>query len=60
MKGYGYTQSDSNHTIFFKKNQGKIVVLIIDVNDMIIIGNDKTEIQNLEGKLSKKIEMKNL
>ena len=60
MKGYGYTQSDSDHTMFFKKNQGKIAVLIIYVDDMIITGDDKIEIQNLEGKLSKEFEMKNL
>ncbi|XP_078165548.1 uncharacterized protein LOC144560258 [Carex rostrata] len=60
MKGYGYTQSDSDHTMFFKKNQGKIAVLIIYVDDMIITGDDKIEIQNLEDKLSKEFEMKNL
>jgi Reverse transcriptase (RNA-dependent DNA polymerase) len=60
MKGYGYVQSESDHTMFFKKNQGKIAVLIIYVDDMIITGDDKSEIQNLEEKLSKEFEMKNL
>jgi Reverse transcriptase (RNA-dependent DNA polymerase) len=45
MRGYGYTQSDSDHTIFYKKRYKKIVVLIIYVDDMIIIGNDEEGIR---------------
>jgi Reverse transcriptase (RNA-dependent DNA polymerase) len=62
MKGYGYTQSNSDHTLFYKQNQnqGKIAVLIIYVDDMIIRGDDHKEIQTLEIRLSKEFEMKNL
>jgi Reverse transcriptase (RNA-dependent DNA polymerase) len=60
MKSYGYTQSESDHTMFFKKNQGKITVLIIYVDDMIITGDDHVEIKELETRLSKEFEMKNL
>jgi Reverse transcriptase (RNA-dependent DNA polymerase) len=59
MKSYGYHQSDSDHTLFLKHNQGKITALIIYVDDMIITGNDTSEIENLEGKLSEEFEMKN-
>jgi Reverse transcriptase (RNA-dependent DNA polymerase) len=44
MKGHGYTKSDFDHTMFFKKNQGKIAILIIYVDDMIIIGDDRAKI----------------
>jgi len=41
MRGYGYTQSNSDHTMFYKKSYEKIVVLIIYVDDMIITGSDQ-------------------
>ena len=60
MKGYGYNQSNSDHTLFYKQNQGKIAILIIYVDDMIITGNNHEEIKMLERKLSTDFEMKNL
>jgi Reverse transcriptase (RNA-dependent DNA polymerase) len=60
MKRYGYTQSDSDHTMFYKRRQDKIVVLIIYVDDMIITENDKEEMKRLEDRLCREFEMKNL
>jgi transposase InsO family protein len=60
MKGYGYTQSNSDHTLFYRQNQGKIAILIIYVDDMIITGDNHEEIQTLEKRLCKEFEMKNL
>jgi Reverse transcriptase (RNA-dependent DNA polymerase) len=60
MKDYGYSQGDSDHTMFFKRNEGKIIILIVYVDDMIITGDDKAEIERLELKLSKEFDMKNL
>jgi Reverse transcriptase (RNA-dependent DNA polymerase) len=60
MKSYGYQQSDSDHTLFLKHNQGKVTVLIIYVDDMVITGDDLMEIQTLEKRLSKEFDMKNL
>lgn len=40
MKNYEFEQSDSDHTLFFKRRQEKLTILIIYVDDMIIIGND--------------------
>jgi ribosomal protein S3 len=60
MKIHNYTQSDSDHTMFVKRRPGKITVLIIYVNDMIIIGDDKKEIESLEKKSCKEFKMKNL
>jgi Reverse transcriptase (RNA-dependent DNA polymerase) len=45
--------------MFVKRRQGKIVVLIIYVNDMIITGDDKKEIESLEKNLCKEFKMKN-
>lgn len=60
MKSYGYSQSNADHTLFYKSSQGKISILIIYVDDMIITGDDQEEIQNLERRLSTEFEMKNL
>lgn len=60
MKGYGYHQSNSDHTLFYKSNQGKIAILIIYVDDMIITGDNLEEIEKLEKGLSREFEMKNL
>jgi Reverse transcriptase (RNA-dependent DNA polymerase) len=60
MKKYGYFQSDSDHTLFFRKIHDKITILIIYIDDMIITGNDQEEIKQLEERLSNEFEMKDL
>jgi len=47
MKFFCYTQSNSDHTLFLKHNQGKITALIIYVDDMIVTENDPDEILSL-------------
>jgi Reverse transcriptase (RNA-dependent DNA polymerase) len=58
MKSYDYQQGDSDHIMFLKKIGGKITILIIYVDDMIITGDDCTEIEKLEKRLSEEFEMK--
>ena len=41
MRKYGFKQSNSDHTLFIKHKVGKVIVLIVYVDDMIIIGNDE-------------------
>ena len=60
MKKYEYEQSNSDHTLFFKKKGGKITCLIIYVDDMIITGDDEEEIAELKKNLFHKFEMKDL
>ena len=60
MKKFGYKQSNSDHTLFLKKNVKKITCLIIYVDDMIITGNDEREVENLKKKLFLEFEMKDL
>jgi TATA-box binding protein (TBP) (component of TFIID and TFIIIB) len=60
MEKYNYTQSDFDHTLFYKHRQDKITILIIYVDDMIITGDDSEEIRWLEQRLSKEFEMKTL
>lgn len=45
MKGYGYSQSQADHTMFFKHiENGKMVILIVYVDDIILTGNDVEEL----------------
>jgi hypothetical protein len=60
MKKYGYQQSHSDHTLFLKRQRGKVTALIIYVDDMIITGDDSKEISSLQEQLATEFEMKNL
>jgi hypothetical protein len=43
-----------------KKQQGKIIALIVYVDDMVVIGNESEERKALQGYLSKEFKMKDL
>ena len=60
MKKKGFRQSNSDHTLFLKNQNGKVTALIIYVDDMIITGDDNEEIIELQEHLAKEFEMKNL
>ena len=60
MKKYGFSQSNSDHTLFLKHQMGKVTTLLIYVDDMIIIGDGLDEISRLQKKLATKFEMKSL
>ena len=40
MRAFGYRQSNLDHTLFLKKQHGKITTLIVYVDDMVVTGND--------------------
>ncbi|BBN68151.1 hypothetical protein Prudu_303S000400, partial [Prunus dulcis] len=60
MKNNGFKQCNSDHTLFLKHRKGKVTTLIIYVDDMIITGNDKQEISQLQDYLATEFEMKDL
>ncbi|XP_021804231.1 uncharacterized protein LOC110748571 [Prunus avium] len=60
MKNFGYTQSNSDHTLFLKRDEGKITTVIVYVDDMVVTGNDIEEQQKLQKYLSQEFEMKDL
>jgi hypothetical protein len=60
MKAFGYQQSSSDHTLFIKHKEGKLTILIIYVDDMIVTGNDSVEKESLQTYLSREFEMKDL
>ena len=47
MKKYGYHEGNLDHTLFIKRRNGKITLLIICVNDMVVTSNDVVEMGKL-------------
>ncbi|RVW95943.1 Retrovirus-related Pol polyprotein from transposon TNT 1-94 [Vitis vinifera] len=60
MRAFGYHQSNSDHTLFLKKQHGKITTLIVYVDDMVVTGNDPEERKALQNYLSREFKMKDL
>ena len=61
MESLGYKQSQVDHTLFIKHSQdGKLTLLLVYVNDIIITGNDELEKQTLRERLAAQFEMKDL
>lgn len=60
MWKFGYRQSNSDHKLFFKKRGNLTNCLIIYVDDMIIIVDDKEEMGFLNEILFQEFEMKDL
>jgi hypothetical protein len=56
----GYQQSNADHTLFFKHCSGKITILVVYVDDIVITGDDDKEISHLKEMLSKSFEVKDL
>lgn len=61
FKQDGYSQSQADHTLFIKRfTDGRITVLIVYVDDIVLSGNHKGEIRRLKVLLSKEFEIKDL
>ena len=61
MKTLGYKQYNGEHTLFFKRSSQVLLTLLIEyVDDIIITGNDSTEIQGLEEHLDQSFQVKRL
>ena len=58
MRAFGYRQSNSDHTLFLKKQHGKITTLIVYVDEMVVTRNDPKERKTLQNYISRKFEMK--
>src|SRR3954471_7059815 len=56
----GYKQSNGDHTMFYKHENGRITILMVYVDDIIITGDDKKEIRMLKYYLAEVFEVKDL
>ena len=61
IKFQGYIQSQADHTMFYKHSrEGKIVVLIVYVDDIILTSDDSLELEKLKKTLTREFEIKDL
>ncbi|CAL5381095.1 unnamed protein product [Camellia sinensis] len=60
IKGEGYCQGQSDHTMFFKHKNGKKTILIVYVDDIILTGDDIEEMRKLKTVLATEFEVKDL
>ena len=61
IKGHDFTQGQTNHTLFYwHLSNGKITILIVYVDDIILTGNDLEEMERLKDVMAREFEIKDL
>jgi hypothetical protein len=60
MLGLRFTRSKEDHCVYFKLIGDHLIHLVLYVDDMLLIGNNKEIIQDLKTQLSSKFDMKDL
>ena len=60
MNELGYLQSNGDHTLLRKHHDGKVTILLVYVDDIIITGNDEFGVSFLSSELAKAFEIKPL
>ncbi|TYK00118.1 Cysteine-rich RLK (RECEPTOR-like protein kinase) 8 [Cucumis melo var. makuwa] len=61
VKSQGYSQGHFDQTLFTKASKtGKIAILIVYVDDIVLTGDDQTEISQLKQRMSDEFEIKDL
>ncbi|TYK24437.1 reverse transcriptase [Cucumis melo var. makuwa] len=61
VKSQGYIQGHSDHTLFTKASKtGKIAILIVYVDDIVLTGDDQTKISLLKQRMGDEFEIKDL
>ena len=60
MLGLGFTRSKVDHCMYFKLVGDHLIYLVLYVDDIFMIGNDKYIIQNVKNQLSREFEMKDI
>jgi hypothetical protein len=60
MLGLGFTRSKEDHCVYFKLIGDHLIYLVLYVDDMLLIGNNKEIIQDMKTQLSSKFDMKDI
>jgi hypothetical protein len=60
MLGLCFTRSKEDHCVYFKLIGDHLIYLVLYVDDMLLIGNNKEIIQDVKSHLSSKFDMKDL
>ena len=58
--GLGFTRSKVDHCVYFKLLGDRLIYLVLYVDGMLLIGNNKEIIQDVKTKLSSKFDMKDI
>ena len=59
VKGRGYYLSQADHAMFYRhSNEGKIAILIVYVDDIVLIGDDNAKLERLKKVLAYDFEIK--
>ena len=59
IKLQGYIQCQADHTMFYKHSrEGKIVVLLVYVDDIILTGDNSVELERLKKALTREFKIK--
>jgi len=56
----GYTQSINDYSLFINSSEGSFTALLVYVDDIILPGNDKEEIDRVKDALNKTFKIKDL
>ena len=61
MVGHGYQRTAADYCVHFKRYPGeKFIILLLYVDDMLIVGQDRAQISKLKEELAESFEMKDL
>ncbi|RVW78183.1 Retrovirus-related Pol polyprotein from transposon RE2 [Vitis vinifera] len=61
IKNQGYQQGQSDHIMFFKQsNNGRMIILIVYVDDIILTGDNTGKVERLKKVLATEFEVKDL
>jgi len=53
-----YTQSMNDHSLFINSSEGSFTTILVYVDDIILAGNDKEEIDRIKQALNKTFKIK--
>jgi hypothetical protein len=60
LSGLGFTRRKEDHCVYFKLIGDHLIYLVLYVDDMLLIGNNKEIIQDVKTQFSSKFDMKDL
>ena len=61
MLEHSFQRLEADHFVYIKRyDQGKYIILLLYVDDMLIVGHDKNKINRLKKDLGTKFAMKDL
>jgi Reverse transcriptase (RNA-dependent DNA polymerase) len=60
MKKLGYQQSNVYHTMFIRRKEEKICILVVYVDDIVLTYKDPTETKMIKASLATEFEMKDI